>query len=345
MKKLLLMIMILGILTGCLFGCGNEAVSVEESSLQSASANVDAAPVEIRVAAIKGPTGVGMSKLMEESAAGNTENQYAFTLIGEAAEVVTKVIAGEFDIACLPTNSAAMLYQKTQGAVKLLALNTAGVLHMMQNTTESEPITNWEDMKGKTIYCLGQGANPEYVLDYVLAGNGIDPDKDVNIVFCAAADEIIAACAAGDCDICMLPEPARSTLVAKVPGFTPIFDMTDAWDQVVTDGSMLTMGCVVVQKDFYEAHPEAVEKFLEEYEASINYVQENPDEAVALIVAHGIVPSEAIARAALPGCNILFLAGQEMKDAISGYYQVLYDADPTSVGGAVPDEEFYCITK
>lgn len=362
MKKWISILMVMAIVLGVFAGCGNEAASAVEGSesvVQSA-AEVSEATVEetvestaqesyeavaVRVGAIKGPTGIGMVKLMDDAAQGTAANDYEFSLVGEASEMITKVIAGEFDIACVPTNSAAIVYQKTQGAVKLLALNTAGVLHILQNTSNSEAMTQWEDMKGKTIYCLGQGANPEYVLDYVLTGHGLDPDNDVNIVFCTAADEIIAACASGECDVCMLPEPAVSTLKAKVEGFTEIFDMTDAWDEVVDDGSMLTMGCVVVQTAFYEEHPEAVEKFLEEYEASINFVKENADQAVPMIVANEIVASEAIASAALPGCNLLFMSGQEMKNAVSGYYQVLFDADPTAVGGAVPNDDFYCFAE
>lgn len=363
MKKLISILMIFALMAGMLAGCGNEAASsaaasesistadaaesipASEPEAESAAEQAAYVPVDVRVGAIKGPTGIGMVKLMEDNAQGNAANNYDFTLVGEAAEVVTKIIAGEYDIACMPTNSAAIVYQKTQGAVKLLALNTAGVLYLMQNTTEEEAITDWQDLKGKTIYCLGQGANPEYVLDYVLSGHGIDPDQDVDIVFCTAADEIIGACASGECDICMLPEPAKSTLQAKVEGFTQIFDMTEGWDEVVDGASMLTQGCVVVQTAFLEEHPDAVKKFLEEYEASINYVESNPDEAVSLIVQHEIVASEAIAKAALPGCNILFKAGQDMKDAVAGYYQVLFDADPAAVGGAVPDDEFYCIVE
>lgn len=315
----------------------------EEPSVLETEENYE--PVDISVGTIKGPTGIGMVKLMADSDAGLTDNNYTFTLAADASEIVSKVIAGEYDIACVPTNSAAVLYQKTQGAVKLLALNTAGVLHILQNTENSEPITDWEQLKGKTIYTVGQGANPEYVLDYVLSGHGIDPEQDVEIVFCAAADEVVAACATGEADLCMLPEPAVSALQAKVTGFNEIFDMTDAWNEVATDGSILTQGCVVVQTAFLEAHPDAVAHFLKEYEAAIDYVQANPDEAASLMVQYEIVASEAIAKSALPGCHVMFAAGQEMKDSISGYYQVLFDADPTSVGGSLPDDAFYVINQ
>lgn len=378
MKRIIAMLMALAMLTGVLAGCGSQETASTESAASVASdapapaseipqeAPVEPEPVQeptsvtedtpaesaaeapyeavdIRVAAIKGPTGAGMVKLIDDAANGLTANNYTVELSADASEVVTKVIAGEYDIACLPTNSAAVVYQKTQGAVKLLALNTEGVLHILQNTSDEEPITDWAQLKGKTIYTLGQGANPEYVLDYVLSGHGIDPDNDVTIQFCAAADEVVAACASGEASICMLPEPAVSTLSAKVEGFTEIFDLTEGWNEVVEDGSILTQGCVVVQTAFLEEHPEAVKKFLEEYEASTNFVTENNEAAAKLMAQYEIVPSEAVALKALPGCHIIFKAGQEMKDSIQGYYEVLFQADPTSIGGALPDDAFYVI--
>lgn len=383
MKRMMTMLLTAAMLLGIMTGCGDTATSSasaapetaasvpSESSVESAPAPTSAVPesafdvnepasaqeetasvqeeevpyeaVDIQIGAIKGPTGAGMVKLMDDAANGLAANNYQFTLSADASEVVTKVIAGEYDMACLPTNSAAVIYQKTQGAVKLLALNTEGVLHILQNTAASEPITDWEQLKGKTIYTIGQGANPEYVLDYVLSGHGIDPDADVTIQFCAAADEVIAACASGEAEFCMLPEPSVSAMSAKVEGFEKVFDMTEAWNEVVEDGSILTQGCVVVQSAFLEERPEAVEKFLEEYAASAEYVNANQEDAAKLMAQYEIVPSEAIALKALPGCHIIFKAGQEMKDCISGYYQVLFDADPTSIGGQLPDDAFYYI--
>ena len=377
MKKLIAMLMAVAMLTGMLAACGDTqtasstspvqetvsetpvetaapsepvASSVEEpaSDQESVSAQEESqeAPyeaVDVTVGTIKGPTGAGMAKLMEEAGAGTAANNYQFTLSADPSEVVTKVIAGEFDIACLPTNSAAVVYQKTQGKVQLLALNTEGVLHILQNTADAEPITQWEQLKGKTIYTIGQGANPEYVLDYVLKGHGIDPDNDVTIQFCTAADEVIAACASGEAEFCMLPEPNVSVLSTKVEGFTSVLDLTDAWNEIVDDGSILTQGCVVVQQSFAQEHPQAVKKFLEEYEASIRFITEDQEAAAALLAQYEIVPSEAIALKALPGCHIIFRAGEEMKQSIEGYYKVLFDADPTSVGGQLPDDDFYYI--
>lgn len=378
MKRMIAILMALAMLTGIMTGCGQEAsesvapvvsesveapapeteapqetpaapvsaeepASIEETTPVESTVEQPYEAVDISVGAMKGPTGAGMVKLIDDAANGTTANNYNVTLSADASEVVTKVIAGEYDIACLPTNSAAVVYQKTQGAVKLLALNTEGVLHILQNTANGEPITDWEQLKGKTIYTVGQGQNPEYVLDYVLSGHGIDPDNDVTIQFCGAADEVVAACASGEAELCMLPEPAVSALTVKVEGFTEIFDVTEAWNEVADANSILTQGCVVVQTAFLEEHPEAVAKFLEEYEASTNFVNENQADAAKLMAQYEIVASEAIATKALPGCHIIFKAGQEMKDCIQGYYEVLFQADPTSIGGAMPDDAFYVI--
>lgn len=371
MKRIVAMLMTICMLAGVMTGCGAQETSVasasapvsqteavqpaEESITEASAAEIPSAAeeaaseqepvayeaVDINMGALKGPTGIGMVKLMDDAANGLTANQYTFTLSADASEAVTKVIAGEYDIACLPTNSAAVVYQKTQGAVKLLALNTEGVLHILQNTAAEERITDWEQLKGKTIYTVGQGANPEYVLDYILTGHGIDPDVDVTIQFCGAADEVIAACVSGEAAICMLPEPSVSALCAKAGNFEEVFDMTEAWAEVAPEGSILTQGCVVVQRTFLEKHPEAVERFLEEYEQSVAFLTENQADGAALAAKYEIVPSEGIAARALPGCHIIFEAGQEMKDSIQKYYEVLFEADPTSIGGAVPDDEFY----
>lgn len=377
MKKLIAMLMTAALLMGLFSACGNtqtgSGVASETAAAQTVEPTQEAAPtqtaaqesaqeaasleepaslmeeeayegIDITVGTLKGSTGAGMAKLMEETEAGTAANNYRFTLSADPSEVVTKVIAGEFDIACLPTNSAAVVYQKTQGKVQLLALNTEGVLHILQNTANGEAVTDWAQLKGKTIYTIGQGANPEYVLDYVLRGHGIDPDTDVTIQFCAAADEVIAACASGEAEFCMLPEPNVSVLTGKVEGFASVLDLTDAWNEIVEDGSILTQGCVVVQSSFAQEHPQAVKKFLEEYEASIRFVTEDQEGAAKLLAQYEIVPSEAIALKALPGCHIIFQAGEEMKKSIQGYYQVLFDADPTSIGGQLPDDGFYYIS-
>ncbi len=297
----------------------------------------------MNIAALKGPTGMGMAKLILDAQAGTTANPYSITVEGDASNVMAKVIAGEYDIAALPTNSAAVAYAKTEGAVQMLAINTLGTLSIVQNTAvESPAITSAADLAGKTIYTLGQGANPEYVLTHVLQSAGLTVGEDVQIEFKASADEVLAAIIAGEAEVAMLPEPSATVATVKNPDFSVTLDMTAAWDEV-SDGSSLVMGCLVVNRDFAAAHPEAIAKFLEEYEASIQYVLDDVDAGAAAIAEAGIVDAEAVAKKSIPGSSLTFIAGAQMQETVEGYYEVLYGFNPQAVGGAVPDAAFYYI--
>ncbi len=294
----------------------------------------------VRVITLKGPTGMGISGLMEDSAAGTTVNDYTFTLAGAPTEVSAALLSGQVDIAALPTNLAATLYNKTKGSDKeitVLALNTLGVLYVLENGNE---INSVADLKGKTVLATGQGSTPEYILRYLLSENGIDPDSDVTIEFKNEHAELASAMAAGQADIAMLPEPnVTSTLLANTD-LRIALDLTAEWNKISED-SQLVQGCIVVNKAFAEANPEAVEQFIEEYAASVRFVTENAEDASLLIEKHGIVPKAAVAKKALPNCNICCITGTEMKAALSGFLSVLYDANPASVGGALPDDGFW----
>ncbi len=319
--------------------------SAEQPEDAPAASEAEEEPTDVRVAALKGPTGMGMAYLMDAAQGGGTVGEelvdrYAIELSGDPSQVVSKVIAGEYDIACLPTNSAAAVYRKTEGQIRLLAVNTLGVLHILQYTADgTQAVTDWQGLRGQTIYATGQGANPEYVLDYLLRANGLVPGEDVTVEFCGTHDELTAKCAAGEIRFCMIPEPNATVVLNSVPGFSRVLDLSEAWAQT---GSELMMGCVVVQKAFADAHPDAVERFLSAYEESVNRVLQDPQAAAALIAQCGIVPSEAVALQALPGCHLTFVAGsEELRQALEPYYQVLFAANPSSVGGALPDEAFY----
>ena len=258
-------------------------------------------------------------------------------------EVVAGLTAadGEYDIAMVASNVAANLYNKTEGDVKILALGTQGVLHILEGSNGTA-IQSMKDLKGKTIYATGQGANPEYILRHLLAANGLDPDKDVEIVF-ADATEISAKLISGEIETAMLPVPAATAAIAKSKGSVrDAIDLTTAWNDL-DNGSQLIMSAVVARADFLAEHPQAVDAFLEEYEASVTYVKENPEEAGQLVADLGIAPSAAIAQKAIPQCNLVFLSGEDMKPAISGYYEVLYSIDPTAVGGKLPDDDIYYV--
>lgn len=301
-------------------------------------------PVDMNIAVLKGPTGMGMAKLMADAKNdlnGEVANNYNFTVDSDTSAVLTKLIAGDYDIAALPTNTAAVAYSKTQGGIQMLALNTMGTLYLLENSAlESPAVTSVEDLRGATITTFGQGANPEYVLTYVLEAAGLTVGEDVTIEFCAAVDEVLAKVAAGECQYAMLPEPNASVAQAKNPDFTVALDMNAAWEQASGGQTQLVMGCLAIRAEFAEAHPENVARFLEEYRASVEYIL-SADDAAAIIAAEEIVPSEAVAAKALPNANLCCITGDAMQQTVEGYYDVLFNFNPQAVGGSVPDAAFY----
>ena len=300
---------------------------------------VFASPVgEVRFGVLKGPTGIGASYLLSENKEGKTINKYTETILAEATDMIGQLAAGQLDIAAIPTNAAVSLYNKTNGGVRIIALNTAGVLYILEN---GNAIANVSDLKGKTIYAVGQGSNPEYVLRFVLSQNGIDPDKDVDIQFLDSA-ELTTRMATGDIGLCMLPVPAVTTVLTKNSSVRIALDLTEEWDKLNV-GSKLTMGCVVVRTEYLKENKAAVLTFLREYQKSIEYVKANPAEAGQMCADFGIVPTAAIATKAIPDSNLIFVSGDAVRPYIEGYFQVLYDANPKSIGGAMPKDDFYTL--
>ena len=295
----------------------------------------------VRIATLKGPTGVGMVHLMQSEDAGTTTNDYTFAITDAPDDVVAKVASGDVDIAAVPTNLAATLYAKTSGAVQMLAVNTLGVMYIV---TDGTPVTSMADLKGLTIYASGQGSNPEYVLRFLLQKNGLDPDTDVRIVWKSEHDEVATLVASGAAGVALLPEPFVTAVTVKDPKLSVALDLTKEWARVVTDGSQLMMGGVIVRKDFAREHPDAVTSFLAEYSASIDEAKSDAGTTSALCAQYGIIPSAAVARQALPRLNLTFLTGAELKAGLEGYFRVLYDANPKAVGGSLPDAGFYYTT-
>ena len=300
---------------------------------------VFASPVgEVRIGVLKGPTGIGASYLLSENKEGKTINKYTETILAEATDMIGQLAAGQLDIAAIPTNAAVSLYNKTNGGVRIIALNTAGVLYILEN---GNAVSQVSDLKGKTLYAVGQGSNPEYVLRFILSRNGIDPDKDVDIQFLDSA-ELTTRMATGEIEVCMLPVPAVTTVLTKNPSVRIALDLTDEWDKLNV-GSKLTMGCVVVRTEFLKENKAAVLTFLREYQKSIEYVKANPAEAGQMCADFGIVPAAAIATKAIPDSNLIFVSGDAIRPYIEGYFQVLYDANPKSIGGAMPKDDFYTL--
>ena len=290
---------------------------------------------KINVAAIKGPTGMGMTKLMSDSDNGMTANEYTFQVVSAPTEIPGKINSGEVDIAAMPTNLAATLYGKAKN-ISVIALNTKGVLYILEKGTE---INSVADLRGKTIYTAGQGSNPEYILKYLLEQAGLVVGTDVFVEFASAHDEVATLFAAGTADVVMLPEPNVSATLAKVEGAHVAINMSDAWAE--SGNGELVMGCLVVRNDFLAENKEAVDKFLSEYKASVEFVNGNVEDASSLCAEYGIIPAQAIAKAAIPRSALTYIAGADMQAAINGYFGVLFAANASSVGGAIPDEAFY----
>ncbi len=286
----------------------------------------------VNVGMLKGPTGVGSVYLMD----GEYEDTYEFTVTSEATDFVAKLSNGDLDIAALPTNVAASLYNKTNGGVQIIALNTLGVLYVLEN---GDSINSVSDLSGKTIYVHGQGANPEFVLNHILGKNGVE---DVEVIFKDPA-EIATLMASGEAEICMLPVPHATTVLMKNPTVRVALDITDEYEIITEDGSVFTMGCVVARTDFITEHPKTVKKFLENYEASLESVVADPKAASELVAKYEITGSAAIAERAIPDCNLVCITGDDIKPAVEGYYNVLFAANPKSVGGSLPDDNFYYV--
>lgn len=327
--RLLTLLLGLSILAAC------TRTSPDPTQSPTPSAGVEAQSV--RVAMLKGPTGLGAAYLMDRDLAEDPAMEYTFTLMAEPTEAVAALTKGEVDIAALPTNLAAVLYHKNED-VQLLCLNTYGVLYILENGFD---VNFLADLAGKTLYATGQGANPEYVLNYLLDKNGLKAGEDVDIQW-MAADALTAAVTDGEVTLALLPVPAATGVMLKNENVRPAVDLNDAWSEAGARGT-LTMGCVVARKEFITANPGAVKAFMEDYGESIRYMSDpdNLEAAAALAEKHGIVPSAAVAREALPDANLCFVTGNDMISGIQGYYEVLYAADPSSIGGSIPDGEFY----
>ena len=296
---------------------------------------------KVNLAVLSGPTGIGAAKLLSDADAGLTANEYEYIIAADNQEVMAGLINGDIDIAAVASNVALNLYNKTDRGVKILALGTQGVLHILEGSG-GHTVDSMADLMGETIYSAGQGANPEYILRHLLTQNGLDPDNDVEIVF-ADASEITAKLLSGEIRYAMLPVPAATAAIIKGGGqVRAAVDITEEWN-AVGGGSQLIMTAVVARTEFIEENPEAVKAFLAEYEASIQYVNGNVDAAAELVANYGITPNAAIAKQAIPQCHLVYIDGADMLPAISDYFMVLYQVNPNSVGGMLPDDGIYYV--
>ena len=369
MKRYLSLLLAL-LLALSLCACGAPAAQ-DDAPAQDAASNADAAPAEdndadaasdteaftgmdVNFAVLAGPTGIGAVDLMEASDAGETVNHYNTTVAAANDDIVAGLTNGDFDIAAVATNVAANLYNKTSGAVQICALNTYGVLYILEN---GDSIQSVSDLAGKTIYATGQGANPEYVLKYIMEQNGLHAvypsdeldssaapsgDEDYTVEF-LDSETLVAGMAGGEYEVCMLPVPAVTSVMMQNSDVRIALDLTEEWNAASDGKGALTMGSIVVRTEFAEAHPEAVAAFLTEYAASIDAVQADVEHAAQLCETYGIVPKAAVAAKAIPDCSLCCITGTDIQTTIEPYYQVLFDANPNAIGGALPGEDFYFV--
>lgn len=342
MKKKLSLLLAAALTLSMLASCGPKTTSDGSGSVsgsENSSSSVSTPTTDLPdFMVLSGPTGVGAAKLMADNETAAEEDKViaSATVVADNQEVNDALISGSADIAAIATNVAATLSAKTDGAIQVLAVNTLGVLYILE---KGDSVNSMADLAGKTVYATGQGANPEYVLNYLLTQNGVDP-ADVDIQW-MTAQEVSAKMTSSEQAICMLPVPAATALMIQDSGVRQAVSLSDEWD-ALGQGS-LAMGCVVARTEYVEENPQAVENFLAAYEDSINYMKDeaNADQASQLVAQYEITPNAKVAAAAIPQCNLTYLAGQEMRSTLEQYYQVLFQADPAAIGGSMPYDSFY----
>lgn len=291
---------------------------------------------EIKIMALSGPTGMGLAKLIDDSEQGLTANSYQLSIAAAPDNLVAAATKGEADILAMPSNLASVLWNKTEGNFQVITVNTLGVLYIVEN---GETIQSIEDLKGKKVFASGKGATPEYAFQYLLSEYGLDPE-DVEIEWKAEHAEVVSAMAVEENSIALLPQPFVTVASSKIENLRIAIDLNEAWSNLKND-SAFVMGVMVASKDFVIENPEVTQAFLEEYASSVAFVNDNPSEGSKLVEKHQILEKAAVAEKAIPYCNIVCLTGAEMESALSGYLEVLFTANPQSVGGALPDETFY----
>lgn len=327
MKKVISLLLVFAIVFA-FAACGttnNEDETTTEAPYQS---------VSMRVAGLAGPTGIGMVNLMKSQDDKIAKNDYTFSVVSDPTEIVAGMTNNSYDIAACPINLAATLYNKLQGNIQVLSVNTKGVLYILEN---GNTINSLADLAGKKLYATGQGSTPEYILNYLLDKSGI-ADK-VEVEYVTSHDELATLAASGKATISMLPEPKVTAATSKNAELRIALNLTEEFEKI--SGKTLIQGVVIAKKDFVEKNPDAVKMFLKEYEASINAANNDIETTSALCEQYGIIPKAAVAKKAIPNCNIAYIDGADMKASVSANLQIFFDANPKSIGGKLPSDDFY----
>lgn len=311
------------------------ALSLFSGCSSNSGKNTNSEQTTINIACMKGPTGIGMIKLIDDSEEGKTTNKYNYSIVGTADEIATNLIKGDLDIAAVPCNLASVLYNKTEGEILTLGINTLGVLYIVE---AGESISSVNDLKGKTIYSTGQGTTPEYTLRFLLSSAGLDPDKDVDIQFKSEAPEVLAALQQDASAAAMLPQPYATVALNSAENMRIALDVTKEWERHCDD--TVVTGVLVARKSFIEENPKALDAFMKEYQASTTYANSNIDDTAALLEKYDIFKA-AIAKKAIPYCNVTLITGEEMKTKAMSYLNVLLSENPASIGGKLQEGMFY----
>lgn len=337
MKKflclLLAALLVVGTFAACSGNAGNDTTALPTESTEPAVKK------NVNIAVLKGPTGMGAAKLMEMNENNEALNNYNFTVATAPDQITGKLVSKELDIASIPTNAASALYNKTKGNVTLIAINTLGVLYILE---KGDSVSSVADLKGKTILASGKSSTAEYVLNFILEKNGLKVGTDVTVEYAAEHAEAASQAISGKYDIVMLPEPFVTSTLLQNSDFKVKLNLTEEWKKVAN--AELTMGCVAVRTDFLKENPEAVENFLKDYKTSVDFVNSDVEGAAALIEKYDIAKA-AVAKKALPNCNIVLITGEDMKKDASQFLSIIYDFDASAVGGALPEDSFYYIGK
>ena len=320
----------------------NEAAvdTTTETDATEETTSVETDETPLRVGSLKGPTTMGLVELMKRSEEGQTILNYEFTMETAPDTILGSMMQGNLDIALVPANVAATLYQRSEGAICVIDINTLGVIYLVSG---DDSITTMQDLIGKTVYVVGRGTTPDYALQYLLAQNNIDA-SELTIEYKSEAAEVAAILAENPDAIGLLPQPFVTAACAQNEALSIVLDMNEQWAAVQGEnGSSLVTGVTVVRNEFLKENEKAVKNFLAEHEESTKNINEDVEHAAALAVGAGIIAKEPIAKKAIPNCNITYIDGEEMKQALSGYLNVLFEQDAASVGGALPADDFYYI--
>lgn len=329
-KKLMAIILLTVMAASLLTGCGSDKGKADETV--------------VRVGSMKGPTSMGLLFLMDKASKGEAQGNYDFQMKTAADELVPLLVKGELDIALVPANVASVLYHKTNGGIRVIDINTLGVLYLVSGAEETQA-GSISDLKDKTVYLTGKGTTPDYVLQYLLKENGLEP-ADCTLEYKSEPAEVVSVLAENPDAIGLLPQPFVTVACMQNDKLSPVLDLNEEWNKVQEQSasekkSSLVTGVTVVRGDFLTEHEDAVLTFLKEQEESALAINADVEKGAALAVEAGIVPKEPVAKKAIPGCSITYLDGEEMKQALAGYLEVLYEQNPEAVGGEVPEEEFY----